>query len=135
MKEKEGGSRSAEPARDIIRRQFRAAVFQEELSILARVGFPKDASTCTRYLADGGDDEPRADWQHSTCTYNSRNSATVKLVTKASQWYEMGTRGRRKRRKALSLGIASIQSGRVSCVVPFWSLHHYYPCDVTGHFA
>ncbi|GBP72306.1 hypothetical protein EVAR_90402_1 [Eumeta japonica] len=28
--------------------------------------------------------------------YNARNSAAVKLVTKASQWREKGTRGRRR---------------------------------------
>ncbi|GBP92694.1 hypothetical protein EVAR_69833_1 [Eumeta japonica] len=28
-------------------------------------------------------------------TYNARNSAAVKLVTKASQWRKMGTRGKK----------------------------------------
>ncbi|XP_041978672.1 uncharacterized protein LOC121732770 isoform X1 [Aricia agestis] len=35
----------------------------EEVSILSRVGFPKQP-LCTNYLADNDSEEPRSDWQH-----------------------------------------------------------------------
>ncbi|KOB69290.1 Uncharacterized protein OBRU01_17115 [Operophtera brumata] len=36
---------------------------EEEISILHRAGFPKEP-TCTNYLAENDEEEPRADWQH-----------------------------------------------------------------------
>ncbi|GBP28393.1 hypothetical protein EVAR_102966_1 [Eumeta japonica] len=38
-----------------------------------------------------------------TLEYKARNSATVKLVTKPSQWFKIGMRGRRKGRGASNL--------------------------------
>ncbi|GBP65654.1 hypothetical protein EVAR_53464_1 [Eumeta japonica] len=46
---------------------------------------------------------------NQTVQYNARNSAAVKLVTKASQWRIIGTRGRRREcRGALNRRIASL---------------------------
>ncbi|GBP88066.1 hypothetical protein EVAR_64870_1 [Eumeta japonica] len=60
-------------------------------------------------------------WNAPHVQYNARNSAAVKLVTKASQWHKIGRRGRRRMdRGALHLRIASFAGNaepRVSWIV------------------
>ncbi|GBP15707.1 hypothetical protein EVAR_93902_1 [Eumeta japonica] len=68
--------------------------------------------------------------------YNARNSAVVKLVTKASQWRKIGTRGRRsKGRGALNLRITSFAGNAerqsfVPCPVFTYASSDYAPSSV-----